>query len=238
MDIRRPPIEVGNFVHSYNRGTRKMDIFHDTLDREYFLYALFYLNDFHSIPNIFRELREHYAGLLPQFLWPADWTPRDPLVRIHAFIAMPNHYHLVLEEVREGGVSLFMQKFGTGLTNRYNIRYDASGNLFQGKYKYTLVGKEQYLQQVGLYVQVKNAFELYPGGLEKACKEFKDAFDFACAYPFGSMSHYAGKRRTPIIDGDDPVFFEARNLSAYRDFAKSVLLKHDFDDMIESVKID
>lgn len=238
MDVRRPPIEVGNFVHGYNRGTRKMDIFHDSLDMEYFLYALFYLNDSHSIPNIFRELRENYAGLLARFLWPADWAPRDPLVRIHAFIAMPNHYHIVLEEIREGGVPLFMQKFGTGLTNRYNIRYDASGNLFQGKYKYALVGREQYLQHLGLYVQVKNAFELYPGGFEKAHKEFDAAFDFACTYPFGSLSHYAGKHNTPIIDGDDPAFLEVRNMRAYKDFAKSVLLNRGFDDIIESVKID
>jgi putative transposase len=238
MDIRRPPIEIGNFVHGYNRGTRRLEIFHDTLDWEYFLYALFYLNDSHSIPNIFRELRDNHASLMSKFLWPDDWRPRDPLVRIHAYIAMPNHFHLLLEEIRENGISHFMQKFGTGLTNRYNIRYETSGNLFQGKYKYALIDKENYLQNVGLYVQVKNAFELYPGGFEKACREFDAAFDFACAYRFGSLHHYAGNRKTPIIDEDNPVFFEIDNLRSYKAFARSMLLKADFDGMLENVKVD
>src|SRR3989338_5668419 len=106
----RIPITIGDIVHSYNRGTRKLDIAHDDLDQEYFLKALFYLNDSHSIPNIFRVLNEEYPDLLKRFEWPPGWEERDPLVRVHAYALMPNHFHLVLKETRENGISLFIQK--------------------------------------------------------------------------------------------------------------------------------
>ena len=236
----RPPIVVGDIVHTYNRGTRKLDIFHDQLDREYFLQALFYLNDSHSIPNIFEELRKKYPELLARFLWPADWDARDPLVLIHAFIAMPNHFHLILEEIREKGISLFMQKFGTGMTGRYNIRYKTSGNLFEGSYKYAHVKKDDYLQYLGVYVQVKNAFELYDGGYECAFRAFDKAFDFASSYRYGSLSHYLGKHKTPIIDTravDSPLFDVGRK-SEYKPFVQSVLRDPDFETGLAGMKLD
>lgn len=231
----RNPITIGDVIHAYNRGTRKLDIFHDELDKEYFLQALFYFNDSHSIPNIFEELRRRYTNLLESFLWPSDWERRDPLVHIHAYVAIPNHFHLVLEEIRKNGISLFMQKLGTGLTCRYNIRYKTSGNLFQGRYKYIHVAKDNYLQFLGAYVQVKNVFELYTGGFENAMKSFSKAFDFASIYRYGSLSHYFGEHQTPIISlpAEKSLFFEIGKKNEYKKFAQSVLRLPDFETVLD-----
>lgn len=236
----RPPITVGDIVHTYNRGTRKLDIVHDTLDKEYFLQALFYLNDSHSIPNIFDQLREQYPDLLARFIWPSNWETRDPLVTIHAYILKPNHFHLVLEEIREGGVSLFMQKFGTGFTGRYNIRYKTTGNLFEGSYKYAHVKRDEYLHYLGVYVQIKNAFELYPGGAAAALREFNKAFEFACLYRYGSIGHYLGKHQTPIISvlAHDSPFLEIGKKDAYKEFTRSVLRMPDFETLLGKIKLD
>ena len=236
----RPPITVGDVIHAYNRGTRKLDIFHDEHDREYFLQALFYFNDSHSIPNIFDELRGKYPDLLEQFLWPQDWSERDPLVLVHAYVAMPNHFHLVLEETREDGISLFMQKLSTGMTGRYNIRYKTSGNLFQGRYKYAHVRKDEYLQYLGAYVQVKNVFELCAGGFTSAMKAFDKAFNSAFYYRYGSLSHYLGKHATPVIVAPkgETLLFEMGQKNEYRNFAQSVLRLPDFETILEKTKLD
>lgn len=235
----RTPISTGNFCHIYNRGTRKLDINHDELDFEYFLQTLFFLNDSHSIIGIFQILREKFPNELSKLEWPHIWEERDPLVRVHAFIIMRNHFHLILEEIREGGISLFMQKLGTGITNRYNTRYGTSGSLFQGKYKYIVVDEENYLQNLGLYVQVNNAFELYPGGYGRAISEFDEAFDFACDYRFGSLSHYAGTHKTPIVgQAGESMFNEIDNINSYKKFARKELFSGSFGDDMEEVKID
>ncbi len=234
----RKSIVIGDIVHTYNRGTRKLDIVHDELDKEYFLKALFYLNDSHSIPNIFRVLKEEYPDLMNRFEWPKDWKERDPLVRIHAYVLMPNHFHLVLEEIREGGVSLFMQKFGTGFTCRYNLRYEISGNLFQGRYKYVHVPDENYLQYLGVYVQIKNVFELFDSGLDGAVKNFDKAFDFACSYRYGSLSHYFGEHFTQAIGKVDSVFNEMDNKKEYKKFVKSIISEFDSNDDFSELKLD
>lgn len=236
----RPPITIGDIVHTYNRGTRKLDIVHDVLDKEYFLQALFYLNDSHSIPNIFEQLRDQYPDMLARFMWPSGWETRDPLVTVHAYILKSNHFHLVLEDIREGGVSLFMQKFGTGFTGRYNIRYKTTGNLFEGSYKYAHVKRDEYLHYLGVYVQIKNAFELYPGGVAVAVREFGKAFDFACSYRYGSLSHYMGKHQTPIITipARDSLFLEIGKRDAYKKFAQSVFRMPDLETLLGKIKID
>ena len=234
----RQAITVGDIVHTYNRGTRKLAIVHDELDRDYFLKALFYLNDSRSIPGIFRALREEYPDLLARYEWPIGWKERDPLVRVHAYILMPNHFHLVLEEIRENGIPLFMQKLSTGLTCRYNIRYKTSGSLFQGRYKYVRVAEEDYLQYLGAYVQVKNAFELFDGGLKSALHDFNKAFDFACSYQYGSLSHYVGVHSTPIITSGKSVFFEIKDRAEYKKFVHSILDTPDFEEQLVKVKID
>ena len=44
---------------------------------------------------------------------------------------MNNHYHLILEETKEGGVTKFMRKFGTGMTNRLIRNIKKQGDYFK-----------------------------------------------------------------------------------------------------------
>ncbi len=193
--MRKEPYGVGSFVHVYNRGNRKQEIVRDEIDRTRFLQMLYYFNDAYSEPNLFRSLAklwksDFYSG----FERPAAWPERQPLVRIHAFILKDNHFHLILEEIVEGGITRFMRKLGTGMTNRFNTRYAETGKLFQGSYKAKLIDDENYLRYLFAYLHVKNAFELYPGGLEQALTRFDDAYEFAVRYPYSSLAHYALNR--------------------------------------------
>ncbi|GEM_PF-5556426 len=108
---------------------------------------------------------------LNKLVWPDNWKPRKPIVNIIAFILMPNHFHLLVKEIEEGGVAKFMQRVGTGMTMYYNAKYQESGTLFQGSYKARCVDSDLYLKYLSVYIQVKNTLELYPGGLKKAIKE-------------------------------------------------------------------
>lgn len=97
---------------------------------------------------------------------------------------------------------MFMKKLGDGITGYFNKKYQEKGRLFQGAYKARLIDNDTYLRYISVYIQVKNPFELYPGGIEKAVKEFDKAFDFAINYPFCSLADYAGIRKSPIIYKD------------------------------------
>ncbi|MEY2408927.1 MAG: REP-associated tyrosine transposase, partial [Verrucomicrobiota bacterium] len=74
--------------------------------------------------------------------------------QIHAFVLMPNHFHLVIETPEPNLVAGMKWFLGT-YTARFNKRHRASGHLFSGRYKSILVGgKGGYLRTVVDYVHL------------------------------------------------------------------------------------
>jgi len=218
--MRKEPFSVGNYVHVYNRGNRKQAIVHDNKDRNRFLHSLFYFNTEQTPSNPLQELYELRLNLnKSEWPWPKNWRPRKPIVSIVAFVLMKNHFHLLLKEIKEGGISKFMQRLGTGISMHYNIKYQESGSLFQGSYKARCVDEDLYLKYLSLYIQIKNTFELYPGGLKKATKEFDKAYNWAVSYPYGSLGDFVGVRDRGIIVKN--IFSELfSNSEEYKDFAR------------------
>lgn len=234
--MRKEQFSVGSFVHVYNRGNRKLPIVRDTKDRWRFLQMLFYFNNRFSPPNIFRELQRLFRSDLNKrpFVWPKSWPNRKPIVKIINFSLLENHFHLLLKETQAGGITMFMRKLGDGMTCYSNKKYQETGRLFQGAYKARLVDNDVYLKYLSVYIQVKNIFELYPGGFKKAIKEFDKAFDFTINYPYCSLADYAGDRESPIIDKDllGELFLNQKN---YKKFARECIFEINLEKELENI---
>ena len=90
--------------------------------------------------------------------------------RIHAYVLMGNHYHLLLETPHANLVVGMKWLQGT-YTQRFNARHKVWGHLLQGRYKALLVdsGKEHYFSTVSSYVHLNparaNLFDLQNGAL-------------------------------------------------------------------------
>jgi len=82
----------------------------------------------------------------------------------------------------------------------FNAKYEGSGALFQGPYRARTIDNDRHLQYLLVYINIKNVFEKYPGGLMAARNNFDDAYTWAIQYPFSSTADFAGKRRSSIID--------------------------------------
>ena len=225
--MRKEPFSVGSIIHAYNRGNPEELIVKNVKDKWRFLQMLFYFNNRFSPPNIFRELEKLFRSDLnvqaKQFVWPEIWPTRRSIVKILAFFLADNHFHLLLEEIQEGGITMFMRKLGDGMTCYFNKKYQQKGHLFQGAYKARVVDSDIYLRYLTAYIQVKNPLELYDGGLENAAKEFDKAFNSAIENPFCSLGDYAGDRNSPIIDRDilGEMFPSKKE---YKKFAKDCIL--------------
>jgi putative transposase len=79
--------------------------------------------------------------------------------RIHAFVLMNNHYHLLLETPEANLVAGMKWLQGT-YTQRFNTRHKVFGHLLQGRYKALLVdgsGGGEYFQAAGNYVHLNPA---------------------------------------------------------------------------------
>ena len=77
--------------------------------------------------------------------------------RIHAYVLMDNHYHLLLETPEANLVAGMKWLQGT-YTQRYNGRHEVFGHLFQGRYKAVVVNNQpNYLQFVSTYIHLNPA---------------------------------------------------------------------------------
>ena len=74
------------------------------------------------------------------------------LVEVVCFCLNPNHYHFLVKQVSDDGVSKFMQRLGSGYTRYYNEKNKRTGVLFQGKFKAVHVESNEQLLYTSAYV--------------------------------------------------------------------------------------
>ncbi len=75
-------------------------------------------------------------------------------VEILAYCLMPNHFHLLIKQKSENGISIFMHKLGTGYTKYFNKKYNRSGSLFESTFKAKHVKNEEYYKHVSKYIHL------------------------------------------------------------------------------------
>lgn len=200
--MRVEPHEIGSVMHIMKRGARGMPIVHDNADRVNFLRSIFYLNDEYQDSNWRGALKN--VGIPFR---PPHWPERKPLVALWAFTLMPNHFHLIVQEILDGGIAKFMQRLCGSMSAYSNAKYEQQGSLFQGAYKARAVHDDADLRWLASYVMVKNTLELYPGGIKKAANEFSKAWEWGLAYPFSSMRIYAGEITSPLIEVSENILY-------------------------------
>lgn len=227
--MRKEPFTVGDFVHVYNCGNRKIPIVLDDKDRWRFLAILRFFNDSRSSLNLLRQLYSPRNLLRSNlnsadfFRWPEYWPKQEPLVEIVSYALMPNHYHLLLREIIPGGISAFIKKLGNGYTAYFNVRYGESGKVFQGSYQARLITGARYLQYVDTYIQVLNPLELLPHSM--VVDNFNSSFGQILKSPFNSIKENLGLRNFSITERKK--FLAISNLPteaiAYKTFVRNVV---------------
>lgn len=217
--MRKEPFTTDSIVHVIKRGSRGAHIVRDDADRWRFILMLRHFNDDYVSENWFRELMdEKMAHTLNR---PSAWPKQKKIVNVLCHTLLDNHFHLLLQEIQGGGISKFMQKLGIGMTNSFNQKYKERGSLFQGAYRSRTVENDAYLRYVSVYIQVKNSFELYPGGIKEASANFNKAYNWAANNPYCSLGNYAGFRESPLIDKN--LLGEIFTPSEYESFSKDFM---------------
>jgi putative transposase len=74
--------------------------------------------------------------------------------KVHAYVLMSNHVHLLITPVSETGISLVMQSLGRRYVQYFNYRYTRTGTMWEGRYKATLLDTEQYLLACHRYIEL------------------------------------------------------------------------------------
>ena len=85
--------------------------------------------------------------------WLFDYSKKYA-VRIHAWVFMTNHVHLLATPWEEGGVSKMMQSLGRYYVRYLNQTYRRTGKIWEGRFKSSLVESSEYLLQCYRYIEL------------------------------------------------------------------------------------
>lgn len=109
--------------------------------------------------------------------------------RIHAYVLMTNHVHLLVTPSTETAIAQVMQSVGRRYVWYFNRAYRRTGTLWEGRYKATVIESASYLFACSRYI------ELNPvrAGLT----------DNPAAYPWSSYDANALGKRDALISPHD-----------------------------------
>jgi putative transposase len=130
-----------DLYHLLNRGVDKRTIFLDDQDRKRFVLGLEIFNDIQSVDNIHRNV-----GLTK--------SNKEELVEIHGWCLMRNHYHLLVSEKAENGITQFIRKLNIGYSKYFNEKYKRSGALFQGRTKKVRIETDPHFLHILNYIHL------------------------------------------------------------------------------------
>ena len=166
----------------------------DDRDRARFVHDLFEFNDTKPARNVLYSFNKIMDVGHP-------YIERDRIVDLHAWCLMRNHYHLLLSERAEGGITTFTRKLNTGYTNYFNERYKRNGVLYQGKAKKVLVHSQAHFLHIVHYIHL-NPLDYVSGAREWRNARIADAVIAKKSlekYRWSSFLDYYGKKNFPSV---------------------------------------
>ncbi len=192
--MRRGKLTEDGIFHVYNRGADKREIFRDSDDYLRFIHALYEFNDEDPTGNMTYGFTKNPTQIsMVDFRGVSLLEPKCPeklLVDVLAFTLMSNHFHLLLKQKKEDGVTKFMQKVGAGYALYFNEKNKRSGVLFQGRFKAVEVTSNEHLLHLPYYIHT-NPLDLNTDG--------SDEVKFLNSYRWSSHMDYCGWRNFPSV---------------------------------------
>lgn len=169
-----------SIFHIYNRGNNKEKIFFDQEDYKAFLFRFGLCLGFTE-----EELKRQVLTAISYSRIRITETKKGSF-KLHAFCLMPNHFHLMIEQIGEISISSLMLKFCTSYSKYINKKYNRIGHVFQDQFKAVLLESNEQYMWTSSYIHmnpVKDKIVKYP--LE---------------YAWSSYADYASDRNLTIIN--------------------------------------
>lgn len=218
MPTRKFSFSTGEYYHIYNRGVDKRVIFKDDSDLNRFFQSMKEFNAEEPIRSIY-ELEQDRRSSGGRTSKSSD----KKLVEFVCYCLNPNHFHFLLRQLVDGGISEFMKRMG-GYVYYFNKKYERSGALYQGKFKASHISSNEYLLHLSAYVNLNDRVHSFGDPTSKSCS---------------SWNEYSSKNSSNFCN-TDIIVSQFENIQRYRDFAERSLEdiirrrhRHEEDDLLK-----
>lgn len=182
MPGRSIPLITNEIYHVFNRGIDYRPTFFNKREYQRAINTLkFYL--FSSPPmrlSKFLILSSQQREKIIQGLT----EEKEKLVEFITFCLMPNHFHFLLRQTRNSGISKFMSNFQNSFTRYFNTRHERTGPLFLDQFKAVRIETEEQLLHTSRYIHLNP----YSSFVVKDLEDLKN-------YPWSSLPEYLYQKR-------------------------------------------
>jgi len=150
--MRKTIFTNGEVYHVFNLGVEKRPTFTDKNEYDRALMTLdFYRHEGVSaglaqILKLDCEKRNFFLSQLAK--------REKRLVDILGYCLMPNHFHLLIKQLVDEGISTFVGNFSNSYTRYFNTKHDRIGHLFQGVFKAVKIEDDEQLIHVLRYIHI------------------------------------------------------------------------------------
>ena len=209
MARRKKVFAINEYYHVYNRGVEKRKIFRDRYDVDRFLQSMIAFNTINPVGSLRKVYEQKNRGQTP--VKAAEVKKEEQLVDIVAYCLNPNHFHLLLYEKTEGGISEFMKRVLGGYTWYFNNKYERSGTLLQGRFQSSHIDSNEYLLHVSVYVNLNFRVHQYK---KNVLQNILSSFD----------EYRGSSKHQQEICTKESILGQFKNKKAYVDFSEQSLI--------------
>lgn len=194
---RETPFAENEHYHIYSRGVEKRKIFLNTKDYNRFIALLYIMNQDapFRMDNFLRNNQNHLGNIFKE-------EREKTLVSILGYCLMPNHFHLILHEHKENGISKFMGKLLTAYSMYFNTKYERSGPLFTHPFRSEHINNESQYMYIFSYLHLNPLSIIERRWKEEGIKNKKEAREFLEKYQYSSYQDFLDNKRpeSSIVD--------------------------------------
>ncbi len=185
MPYRKVILAQDQIYHVYNRGVAALPIFYSNSDYQRFLELVDYYR-FVDTPTSFSQFKKMPRDLREKILEGLKKENKTH-VEILAFCLMPNHFHFLLKQLTEKGISVFLSNLQNGYAKYLNIKNERVGPLFQSMFKAVRIVTDEQLLHVSRYIHLNPATDYIVEPeklLEYKWSSFGTYLNAGAIYPF------------------------------------------------------
>lgn len=184
MPYRDVPLVEGGVYHIFNKSIAEFKIFNNA-------------SHFARVMGIIRYYQltkqplsfSNFIKMKPKNSKSDISLDKEKIVGIIAYCIMPTHLHLVLKQLKDNGISIFMNKVLSSYSHYFNIKYKRRGPLWEGRFKSRMVQNDEYLLHLTRYIHLNpvtaglvNKPEEWPASSYQEYLQEVDAKDGICQY--------------------------------------------------------
>ncbi len=216
---RKEKFVPGEYYHIYNRTILNIPEFEDYDNAKKLAQCFLLANSTESGPafNYLRNDKNASFRKAVEIAWRGD-----KLVDIVAYAIMPNHYHLLVKELKENGVSNFVRKNNVSIAKYINIKKDRKGTLFDGPFESKHVNSNKYLLHLSLYIHL-NPLDFIDGKNWRKgnLKNWQQKKKELLKYPWSSLKSFLYEDYEDwVLSGTDIVMGQFKDKKEYEKFLR------------------